>query len=44
VYIVLIRKREGRRPLGRQRRRWVDNIKIDLAEIERGGVEWIFKI
>jgi hypothetical protein len=34
-------KPEGERPLGRPRRRWVDNIKIDLLEIGWGGVDWI---
>jgi hypothetical protein len=33
-------KPEGKRPLGRQRRRWVDNIKIDLREIEFIGMDW----
>jgi hypothetical protein len=32
---------EGKRPLGRPRRRWVDNIKMDLIEIEWDGVHWI---
>jgi hypothetical protein len=32
---------EGKRPLGRPRRRWVDNIKIDLGEIGWEGVDWI---
>jgi hypothetical protein len=36
-----VRKPEGKRPLGRPRRRWVDNIKIDLLEIGWGGVDWI---
>jgi hypothetical protein len=31
----------GKRPLGRPRRRWVDNIKIDLREIGRDGMDWI---
>jgi hypothetical protein len=31
----------GKRPLGRPRRRWVDNIKMDLSEIGWGGVDWI---
>jgi hypothetical protein len=31
---ILVRKSEGKRPLGRPRRRWVDNIKMDLGEIE----------
>jgi hypothetical protein len=33
TYRILVRKPEGRRPLGRPRRRWVDNIKMDLREI-----------
>jgi hypothetical protein len=32
---------EGRRPLGRLRLRWVDNIKMDLGETGWGGVDWI---
>jgi hypothetical protein len=32
---------EGKRPLGRPRRRWIDNIKMDLGMIEWGGVVWI---
>jgi hypothetical protein len=32
---------EGKRPVGRQRRRWVDNIKIDARYIEWGDVDWI---
>jgi hypothetical protein len=38
---TLIRKPEGKRPLGRQRRRWVDNIKMNLREIRWGGENWI---
>ena len=34
-------KPEGKRPLGRHRRRWKDNIKMDLQEVGSGGVEWI---
>jgi hypothetical protein len=34
-------KPEGKRPLGRQRHRWVDSIKIDLLEIDWGGVDWV---
>jgi hypothetical protein len=34
-------KPEGKRPLGRPRRRWVDNIKMDLGEIGWNGVAWI---
>jgi hypothetical protein len=33
VYRLLVRKPEGKRPLGRPRRRWIDNIKMDLVEI-----------
>jgi hypothetical protein len=38
---ILVGKPEGVRPLGIPRRRWVDNIKIDLREIEWGGMDWI---
>jgi len=41
VYRVLVGKHEGRRPLGRPRRRWEDNIKMDLQEVECGGMDWI---
>jgi hypothetical protein len=42
VYRVFLGKPEGKRPLGRPRRRWEDGIKMDLDEIVwRGGVEWI---
>jgi hypothetical protein len=41
VYRLLVGKPEGKRLLGRRRRRWVDNIKIDLLEIVWGGVDWI---
>jgi hypothetical protein len=41
VYRLLVGKPEGKRPLGRPRRRWMDNIKMDLSEIEWGGVDWI---
>jgi hypothetical protein len=41
VYRVLVGKPEGRRPLGRPRRRWEDEIRMDLEEIGWGGVEWI---
>jgi hypothetical protein len=34
-------KPEGKRPLGRPRRRWVDNIKMDLREIGRDGMDWL---
>jgi hypothetical protein len=41
AYRLLVGKPEGKRPLGRPRRRWVDNIKIDILEIGWGGVDWI---
>jgi hypothetical protein len=41
VYRVLVGKLEANRPLGRPRRRWEDNIKIDLQEVECGGMDWI---
>jgi len=41
VYRVLVGKPEGRRPLGRPRPRWEDNIKMDLQEVGCGGVECI---
>ena len=41
VYRVLVGKPEGRRPLGRPRRRWMDNIKMDLQEVGCGHMDWI---
>jgi hypothetical protein len=41
LYRVLVVKLEVKRPLGRPRRRWEDNIKMDLQEVECGGVDWI---
>jgi hypothetical protein len=41
AYRILVGKPEGKRPLGRPRRRWVDNIKTDLREIGWDGVDWI---
>jgi hypothetical protein len=41
AYRILVGKPEGKRPLGRPRRRWVDNIKKDLREIGQDGVDWI---
>ena len=41
VYRVLVGKPEGKRPLGRARRRWEDNIKMYLQEVGCGGVNWI---
>jgi len=40
IYRVLVGKPEGKRPLGRPRRRWEDNIKIDLQEVECGSMDW----
>jgi hypothetical protein len=37
----VVRKREGKRPLGRPRHRWEDNIKMDLQEVGCGGRDWI---
>ena len=39
--MVLIGKPEGKRPIGRPRRRWEDNIKMDLKEMVYGGMVWI---
>jgi hypothetical protein len=41
AYRIVVKKPEVKGPLGRPRRRWVNNIKIDLREIERGGMDWI---
>jgi hypothetical protein len=41
VYRVLVGKSEGKRLLGRPRRRWEDNIKMDLQEVGCGGMDWI---
>ena len=41
VYRVLVRKPKGRRPLGRPKRRWVDNIRMDLQEVGCGYIGWI---
>jgi len=41
VYRVLVGKPEGRRPLGRPRRRWVDNIRMNLQEVGCGCMDWI---
>jgi hypothetical protein len=41
VYKVLVGKPEGKSPLGRPRRRWEDEIRMDLREIGLGGVDWI---
>jgi hypothetical protein len=41
VYRVLVGKPEGKRPLGRHRRRWEYNIKADLQKVGCGGMDWI---
>jgi transposase len=41
VYRVLVGRPEGKRPLGRPRRRWEDNIKMDLRDIGIDGANWI---
>jgi hypothetical protein len=41
AYRLLVGKPEGNRPLGRPRRRWVDNIRMDLGELGWGDVDWI---
>jgi len=41
VYRVMVEETEGKRPLGRPRRRWGDNIKMDLQEVGCGGMDWI---
>jgi hypothetical protein len=42
AYNILVGRPEGRGPLGRPRRRWKDNIKMDLREIVFGDVDWIY--
>jgi len=41
VYMILVRKPEGKRPLGRPRHRWDDDINMDLQEVGCGGMDWI---
>jgi hypothetical protein len=41
AHILLVSKPEGKKPLGRPRRRWVDNTRMDLAEVGWGDVDWI---
>jgi hypothetical protein len=41
AYRILVGKSEVKRPLGRRRRRWVDNIKMDLREMGWDGVDWV---
>jgi hypothetical protein len=40
AYRILVGKPEGKRRLGRKRRRWVNNIKMDLSETDRDGMDW----
>ena len=42
VYRVLVGKLEAKRPLGRPRRRWVDNIRMDLQDVGCGYMDWIW--
>jgi len=41
VHRVLLGKPEGKRPMGRSRRRWEDNIKMDLQKVRRGCGDWM---
>jgi hypothetical protein len=41
TYGLLVRKPEGKGPLGRPRHRWVDDIRMDLVEVGRGDMDWI---
>jgi len=41
IYRILVGNPEGKRPLGRPRHRWEDNIKMDLPEVGCGGMDWI---
>jgi hypothetical protein len=41
AYRLLVDKPEGKRPVGRPRRRWVDDIRMDFGEVGWGGVDWI---
>jgi hypothetical protein len=41
VHRVLVGKPDGKRPLGRPRRRWEDNIKLDLQKVGGGGGDWM---
>jgi hypothetical protein len=42
AYRILVRKPEGKRPLGGSRRRWMDNIKLDIREMGWCGMSWIY--
>jgi len=41
VYSVLVGKSKGKKPLGRPRRRWEDNIQLDIQEVGCGGMGWL---
>jgi hypothetical protein len=41
AYRILVGKPEGKRPLGRLRRRWMDSVKMDLRQLEWDGMDWI---
>jgi hypothetical protein len=41
AYRILVENAEGKKPLGRPKRRWVANVKIDFREIEWDGMDWI---
>jgi len=41
AYRVLVRRREGKRPLGKPRRRWVNNVNMDLQSVRWGSLDWI---
>jgi hypothetical protein len=41
TYRLLVGKPEGKKPPGRPKRRWLDNMRVDLGEIGWGGVDWI---
>jgi hypothetical protein len=41
MYRILVGKPEGKRPLGRPRRRWETNIRMDLQQVGCGGMDWI---
>jgi hypothetical protein len=43
TYRLMVGKPEGKRPLGRTRRRWVDNTKMDIREIGWGGMDWVIE-
>ena len=41
LYRVLVAKPDGKRPLGKSRHRWEDDMKVDLQELGLGGIDWI---